>query len=72
MLNRVDGCLALSRAIGDLEYKDRDDLPPEKQAVSPFPDVLVKERDEYDIKQSVEKLKKYVKEQELKREMKYN
>ena len=30
------------------------------------------ERDEYDIKQSVEKLKKYVKEQELKREMKYN
>ena len=26
MLNRVDGSLALSRALGDLEYKDRNDL----------------------------------------------
>ena len=29
MLNRVDGSLALSRALGDLEYKDRADLKAE-------------------------------------------
>lgn len=49
MLNRVDGSLALSRALGDLEYKDRNDLQPEQQAVSPFPDVVIKERDENDM-----------------------
>ena len=29
MMDRVDGSLALSRAFGDLEYKDRDDLTPQ-------------------------------------------
>jgi len=28
--DRVDGCLALSRSLGDLQYKDNPDLPPEK------------------------------------------
>ena len=28
--SRVDGNLALSRAFGDLQYKDKDDFPPEK------------------------------------------
>lgn len=42
---RVNGNLNLSRAIGDLEYKKRDDLPPEQQVICSTPDVLIKERD---------------------------
>jgi len=38
---RVNGNLNLSRAIGDLEYKKRDDLPPEEQIICSTPDVLV-------------------------------
>ncbi|CAO3677847.1 unnamed protein product [Rhizopus microsporus] len=38
--NRVNGNLALSRAIGDFEFKQNNDLPPEKQAVTCHPDVL--------------------------------
>jgi protein phosphatase 1G len=41
---RVNGNLNLSRAIGDLEYKKRDDLPPEQQIICSTPDVIVKER----------------------------
>jgi len=41
---RVFGNLALSRAIGDFAYKDRDDLPPEKQKVTAHPDIKVSER----------------------------
>lgn len=41
---RVNGNLNLSRAIGDLEYKKRDDLPPEQQIICSTPDVLIKER----------------------------
>ena len=45
---RVDGELALSRALGDHQYKDKTNLPPEQQAVSPFPDVSVRQRHEKD------------------------
>jgi protein phosphatase 2C family protein 2/3 len=38
---RVNGNLALSRAIGDFEFKKSADLPPEKQIVTAFPDVTV-------------------------------
>ncbi|WBW75465.1 serine/threonine protein phosphatase PP2C catalytic subunit Ptc2 [Schizosaccharomyces osmophilus] len=37
---RVNGSLALSRAIGDFEYKKNSLLPPEKQIVTAFPDVV--------------------------------
>lgn len=40
---RVNGNLNLSRAIGDLEYKKRDDLTPEEQIICSTPDVLVKD-----------------------------
>ena len=36
---RVNGRLALSRAIGDFEYKNNADLPPKNQAVSAHPDL---------------------------------
>mmetsp|Transcript_3060 Transcript_3060/g.7139 ORF Transcript_3060/g.7139 Transcript_3060/m.7139 type:complete len:389 (+) Transcript_3060:258-1424(+) len=36
---RVDGQLALSRAIGDWNYKDNPDLRPEDQKVIPIPDI---------------------------------
>lgn len=38
---RVNGNLALSRAIGDFEFKKSADLPPESQIVTAFPDVSV-------------------------------
>ncbi|CAA20880.1 serine/threonine protein phosphatase PP2C catalytic subunit Ptc2 [Schizosaccharomyces pombe] len=38
---RVNGSLALSRAIGDFEYKKDSSLPPEKQIVTAFPDVVI-------------------------------
>ena len=41
---RVDGDLAVSRALGDFQYKLRKDLPPEKQKVSCEPDIKVHER----------------------------
>merc|ERR1712228_1092512 len=41
---RVNGNLNLSRAIGDLEYKKREDLKPEEQIICSTPDVLLKER----------------------------
>ena len=48
MMDRVDGSLALSRAFGDLEYKDRNDLSPQEQAVTPWPDVITRSRDSND------------------------
>ena len=48
-MNRVDGSLALSRALGDLEYKDRADLGPKDQAVTAFPDIITRPRDENDM-----------------------
>jgi len=41
---RVNGNLNLSRAIGDLAYKKRSDLPPEEQIICSTPDVLKQER----------------------------
>ncbi|RDI82335.1 hypothetical protein Vi05172_g7620 [Venturia inaequalis] len=38
---RVNGNLALSRAIGDFEFKKSPELPPEQQIVTAFPDVTV-------------------------------
>jgi len=49
MMDRVDGSLALSRAFGDLEYKDRDDLNSKEQAVTPWPDVIKRERNTNDM-----------------------
>ncbi|OCK80889.1 protein phosphatase [Lepidopterella palustris CBS 459.81] len=40
---RVNGNLALSRAIGDFEFKKSADLPPEQQIVTAFPDVIIHE-----------------------------
>ncbi|OCL14494.1 PP2C-domain-containing protein [Glonium stellatum] len=40
---RVNGNLALSRAIGDFEFKKSADLPPEQQIVTAFPDVSIHE-----------------------------
>lgn len=45
---RVNGNLALSRAIGDFEFKKSADLPPEQQIVTAFPDVTVHEISEDD------------------------
>lgn len=38
---RVNGNLALSRAIGDFEFKKSAELPPESQIVTAFPDVEI-------------------------------
>lgn len=40
---RVNGNLALSRAIGDFEFKKSAELPPEQQIVTAYPDVTVHE-----------------------------
>ena len=45
---RVNGNLNLSRALGDLEYKKREDLPPKAQIITATPDVKVVERLEGD------------------------
>mmetsp|Transcript_10604 Transcript_10604/g.17695 ORF Transcript_10604/g.17695 Transcript_10604/m.17695 type:complete len:481 (+) Transcript_10604:41-1483(+) len=37
--HRVDGILAVARSLGDVNYKDSFDLPPEKQAVTCIPDI---------------------------------
>lgn len=39
-MGRVNGNLALSRGIGDFEFKDAKNLPAEEQAVTALPDVL--------------------------------
>ena len=43
-MDRVDGALALSRAIGDLEFKDCKDKSAKEQAVTVFPDVTSRAR----------------------------
>ena len=42
--NRVDGNLAVSRALGDFQYKDKEGLSPENQAVTALPDVTIRDR----------------------------
>ena len=43
-MDRVDGSLALSRAIGDLDFKDCKDKSAKEQAVTVFPDVTSRAR----------------------------
>ena len=43
-MKRVNGDLAVSRALGDYVYKHAAHLPPEKQQVSCEPDILIYER----------------------------
>lgn len=43
--DRVDGNLALSRAIGDFQYKDSNTLSAEEQAVTCSPDISERARD---------------------------
>lgn len=45
MIQRVNGSLAVSRALGDFEYKNVPGLAPTEQLVSPEPDVYVVKRD---------------------------
>mmetsp|Transcript_11677 Transcript_11677/g.26703 ORF Transcript_11677/g.26703 Transcript_11677/m.26703 type:complete len:720 (+) Transcript_11677:24-2183(+) len=45
---RVNGRLAVSRALGDFQFKQNKDLPPEKQMVSAFPEVKQRELSELD------------------------
>lgn len=47
-MGRVNGNLALSRGIGDFEFKNADDLPAEEQAVTALPDVLVHDATDMD------------------------
>lgn len=42
--NRVNGDLAVSRALGDFVYKRCESMPPEKQAVTAFPQIIQHER----------------------------
>jgi len=48
MMQRVNGSLAVSRALGDFDYKRCTDLKPNEQLVSPEPDITVRDRDETD------------------------
>jgi len=44
MIQRVNGSLAVSRALGDFEYKNVEGKPPTEQLVSPEPEFFIKER----------------------------
>lgn len=46
MIQRVNGSLAVSRALGDFEYKNVEGRGPCEQLVSPEPEVSVMDRDE--------------------------
>ena len=48
MMQRVNGSLAVSRALGDFDYKRSEDLKPEQQLVSPEPDITVLDRSQED------------------------
>merc|ERR1712200_1276 len=49
LIQRVNGSLAVSRALGDFEYKNVDGRSPTEQLVSPEPEFYIKERiDEQD------------------------
>lgn len=48
MIQRINGSLAVSRALGDFEYKQRADKGDLEQLVSPDPDVTCIKRDETD------------------------
>ncbi|CAH0385919.1 unnamed protein product [Bemisia tabaci] len=46
MIQRVNGSLAVSRALGDYEYKNVEGRGPCEQLVSPEPEVFVRDRDD--------------------------
>jgi len=46
MIQRVNGSLAVSRALGDFEYKNVEGKGPTEQLVSPEPEFYIKTRDE--------------------------
>ena len=48
MIQRVNGSLAVSRALGDFEYKNVEGRGPCEQLVSPEPEIFVVDRDEKD------------------------
>lgn len=48
MMQRVNGSLAVSRALGDFDYKRSADLKPNEQLVSPEPDIVVNNREDTD------------------------
>lgn len=45
MMQRVNGSLAVSRALGDFDYKRSSHLPQIEQLVSPEPEVVIRSRD---------------------------
>ena len=45
MMQRVNGSLAVSRALGDYEYKATENMPSIEQQVSPLPEIFVLQRD---------------------------
>lgn len=48
MIQRVNGSLAVSRALGDFEYKNVEGMGPCEQLVSPEPEIFVQERNQGD------------------------
>lgn len=46
MVQRVNGSLAVSRALGDYEYKNVEGMGPCEQLVSPEPEIFVRDRDD--------------------------
>lgn len=46
VIQRVNGLLAVSRALGDYEYKNVEGRGPCEQLVSPEPEIFVRDRDE--------------------------
>lgn len=44
-MHRVNGDLAVSRALGDFTYKQKESVPAKDQMVSAFPDIEIAERD---------------------------
>ena len=45
MMQRVNGSLAVSRALGDFDYKRAADLPATEQLVSPEPEITIQKRE---------------------------
>lgn len=48
MMQRVNGSLAVSRALGDFDYKRSEHLPPQEQLVSPEPEITIMDRKQED------------------------
>lgn len=47
-IGRVNGDLAVSRALGDFSFKDRPDLPQQAQKITCDPDITIHERSDGD------------------------